>query len=328
MAAGRWRNWIGRIALASFLLLAGGAAWNWSHLHAMLVAYELRTAASDAHRVDRARALIQFGAPGFGHVAAMLREGDESTCQALVAAIREQYHERPMEPELARSLLADAASYGEPGREALLIVLPVILKSSDESFAEPCRAAVEVGLRSSPRAKALAAKLAVRVKIVERVLPLLDDADGEVRAAALAAIGAAGDAAPIGDEELFRWMNDRDAKVRTICEAVLESRGRTADEIDLGRRLTHPTASERLKLLVDLARETERDIGPWLERLARDAEPAVRAGAVRVACERKLKFADWTDDLAKNDPDATVRQVANYHRRNAAGLIEPAGYEK
>ena len=29
-----------------------------------------------------------------------------------------------------------------------------------------------------------------------------------------------------------------------------------------------------------------------------------------------------------NDPDATVRQVATFHRRKAAGLIEPAGYEK
>ncbi len=328
MATQSRRRWLGRFAIVSLLMLGGGAAWNWSHLHARLVAYELRTAASDAHRLDRARALVQFGAPGRSLLIDALRAGDESTCTALATAIREVHHGRPVELDLARALVAGMPEFGDAGRDAVVFALPAIVDHPDESLREPCRAAVELGLKSSAKSKALAAKLAVRVKIAERVLPLLDDAEPEVRAAALAALGTAGDASPLGDEELFRWMNDPDAKVRAICEAVLESRGRGAEEIDLGRRLTHPKAAERLRLLVDLARDSERDIGPWLERLARDAEPAVRAGAARVACERKLKFADWTEELANHDPDATVRQVASFHRRKAAGLVEPAGYDK
>ncbi|MBL8865748.1 MAG: hypothetical protein JNK93_09320 [Planctomycetia bacterium] len=328
MATQSRRRWYGRIAIAFLFLMVGGAAWNWSVLHARLVAYELRTATSDVHREDRARALVQFGEAGQPFLGEALRSGDAATCAALAMAIREVYHGRPMDPALARALVTEMSGYGEPGRDAVVFVLPAILEQADDSLVEPCRAAVDLGLKASTKSKVIAAKLAVRVKLADRLRPLLDDAEAEVRAAALAAIGAAGDAAPVGDEELFRWMNDPDAKVRAICEAVLESHGRSAEEIDLGRRLTHPNAVERLKLLVDLSRESERDIGPWLERLARDAEPAVRAGAVRVACERKLKFADWTDDLAKNDPDATVRQVASFHRRKAAGLIEPAGYER
>ena len=328
MATQSRRRWFGRITITFLLLTIGGAAWNWSYLHARLVAYELRTASSEVHRVDRARALVQLGEPGRSLMIAALHDGDESTCTAIATAIRELFHGQLVDVELSRALVTEMPNFGEAGRDAVVYLLPLIVDHTDESVRSASRNAVEVGLKSSARSKALAAKLAVRMKLVEAVVPLLNDTEPEVRAAALAAIGAAGDAAPIGDEELFRWMNDPDAKVRTVCVAVLESHGRSADEIDLGRRLTHPKAAERLRLLVDLARETERDIGPWLERLARDPEPAVRAGAVRVACERKLKFADWTDDLAKNDPDATVRQVASFHRRLADGLIEPVGFEK
>jgi HEAT repeat protein len=328
MATPSRRRWFGRIAIASLVVLVGGGAWNWTSLHAMLVAYELRTAASDVHRVDRARALVLFGEPGRRHLLAALRDGDEATCTALATAIRELHTGQPVDAELARALVTEMPGFGAPGRDAVVYVLPVIMEHADESLHGPSRTAVELGLKGSPKSKVIAARLAVRLRCPEAVMPLLTDHEPEVRAAVLAALGTAGEASPLGDEELFHWMNDPDAKVRTICAAVLESRGRTAEEIDFGRRLTHPRAPERLKLLVDLARDTERDIGPWLERLARDAEPAVRAGAVRVACERKLQFADWTEELAKNDPDATVRQVANFHRRNAAGLIEPAGYEK
>jgi hypothetical protein len=108
---------------------------------------------------------------------------------------------------------------------------------------------------------------------------------------------------------------------------VLESRGRTQDEIDLGRQLTHPNPRVRLQLLVDLPLEPKRDIGPWLERLSRDREPAVRAGAVRVASERKLLYTQWADKLAATDPDSTVRQVATFHRRRAAGLSTVSGFE-
>ena len=66
--------------------------------------------------------------------------------------------------------------------------------------------------------------------------------------------------------------------MRAICHDVLVSHERTEAEISLGRRLTNPDPGERLKLLLDLRyNELLRDPEPWLERLGRDIEPAVRA---------------------------------------------------
>ena len=97
------------------------------------------------------------------------------------------------------------------------------------------------------------------------------------------------------------------------------SRGRSEPEISLGRRLSNPDAGERLKLLMDLRYDDDvPDPEPWLERLSRDAEPAVRAGAARVAvevaAERKQAVPVWVGRLADIDPDATVRRVAGFFR--------------
>lgn len=132
----------------------------------------------------------------------------------------------------------------------------------------------------------------------------------------------------VGDEDLFRWLNDPDLEVRAHCEAALATRGLDGDQVTAARRLTHPDAGERLKLLVDLrwGRDTVHDPGPWLERLSRDADPAIRAGAARVACECRLAFAGWLDRLATEDPDGTVREIATHYRARAAELKQ-AGFD-
>jgi hypothetical protein len=116
--------------------------------------------------------------------------------------------------------------------------------------------------------------------------------------------------------------------VRKLCESALVARGRSADEVAFGRRLTHPDPGERLGLLLDLrwADDAVKDVGPWLERLGRDPDPAVRAGAARVAVECRVPFAGWVDKLAAEDPDPTVRRVAGYYR-GLAGGVSPAGFD-
>ena len=61
------------------------------------------------------------------------------------------------------------------------------------------------------------------------------------------------------------------------------------------------------------------DPEPWLERLSRDPDPAVRAGAARVAvevaAERRLPVPVWVARLADADPDPTVRRIAGFYRR-------------
>ena len=163
-----------------------------------------------------------------------------------------------------------------------------------------------------------------RLELRAELLPLLHAPEAEVRRAALFAVGpAAGTDHALGDEELIHWLHDPDAQVRAVCHDALASRGRSESEIALSRRLTHPDPGERLKLVGDLRFEDDdvRDPEPWLERLGRDADPAVRAGAARVAAERGFARAAWVGRLAERDPDAQVRLVAGYYRSQA----EPDG---
>jgi hypothetical protein len=316
------RTWTKRIVVGILVLGGGFAALNASLLRAKYAGHQLRSATTDDARADHARSLLALGDAGIAELVEALRTDDPPTCRAVVAALRDNFAAH------AAAVLDAVPTLKDDGLEAVLDLVPEALKANDAAVADKCRAAVERGLQSSPVAKVAAAKLAARpaIRLTAALVPLTTDADAAVRAAAFTALGTAGDDAPITEDDLFRGTNDPDAAVRTVCMAVLETRGRTAEEIDLGRRLTHPQPRVRLQLLVDLASETSRDIGPWLERLSRDAEPAVRAGAVRVASERNLLYADWADKLATADADPTVRQVATFHRRKAAGLVTPAGF--
>jgi hypothetical protein len=82
-----------------------------------------------------------------------------------------------------------------------------------------------------------------------------------------------------------------------------------------------------LQLVVDIWRGRGgvfRDPGPWLERLSRDPDAAVRAATARVAYESQLTFANWLDRLAE-DADPTVRRIVAYHR-NRAEQLKQAGF--
>jgi hypothetical protein len=95
----------------------------------------------------------------------------------------------------------------------------------------------------------------------------------------------------------------------------LRSRGRTARDIHLGRRYTAPDPAERQKLLLDLADEEGLDVTVWLDRLTADPDPAVRAGAARMAVERRADLGDRIEQMSKSDPDGTVRRIADYYRK-------------
>jgi HEAT repeat protein len=159
------------------------------------------------------------------------------------------------------------------------------------------------------------------VKMRSELLHLLTDSEPRVRGAALFGVASVTDGEQvIADEELFRWLHDPDESVRKVCYDALVSRDRSETEISLARRLSNPDPSERLKLLFDLRYEDDiPDPEPWLERLSRDQEPAIRAGATRVVLEvmadRKQNCPGWVARVTDADPDPTVRRVAGYFRR-------------
>jgi hypothetical protein len=160
--------------------------------------------------------------------------------------------------------------------------------------------------------------------LLAETVPLLHDPEAIVRRAALLAVGPATDDSDVvvEDEVLFPWLHDPDGEVRELCAAALRSRGLTDDQVALAARLASPHPADRLQLLLDLrsANGAVRDPGPWLERLSRDPDPAVRAGAVRVCFETRLALTEWANHLAAADPDPTVRRLAEYYRGLASAI--------
>jgi HEAT repeat protein len=329
------RTWVRRVGLV--LVLAVGAAGTWAGVNATALrvryaAHKFATAATDEERAGWADNLAARGDAGLPKLVEFIRAGDPTLCPAAAAAVERHLAGLPDDDPRAVTLggqVLDAFPGGDATPAAVLDLLPAVLKRSGLAHAVTCRQVVAAGLKlPSPAARLTAVRLALHPHVTMRadLVPLLAAPEPEVRRAALFAVGPATDDDPvIGDEELFRWMHDPDAGVRQVCYAALTSRGRTDPEIALGRRLTHPDVRERLELLRDLRYDDDvPDPEPWLERLSRDADPAVRAGAARVAvevaAERRLSVPVWVGRLADADPDPTVRRIARQWRdRPTAG---------
>jgi len=339
------KKWMLRVGLLAILALAAAGAWaavNVTALQARYAARQLRHATTDDDRARVADRLMGFGDHGLAQLIEFVRAGDDSCRAAAIGAIDRHLATLPDgDPRavLVSGHLLDAfGGSNEAGRRTILELLPTLLKRTDSAIATRCRETILAGLQlPDPAARVLAVRLALHpdLKMRADLLPLLSDPEAEVRRAALVAVAAPTDSDPlIADEELFRWLHDPDASVRKLCRDALVSRERTEVEIALGQRLTDPDSSERLKLLLDLRYDNDlADPEPWLERLSRDIEPAVRAGAARVAAElttsRRQSCPAWVTRVADADPDPTVRRVARYFRnvplRAAAGELRPAG---
>ena len=317
-----------RIGIGLLLLLAGAAAWaalNAPALKAKLAARQLRNASSDDERARAADRLTMLGEQGLARLVEFVRAGDEPSRAAAIGAIERRLesgadHE-PWANATAERLLTVSVRADPAGLRAILDLIPTLLKRTGQVDAGKCRAVVAAGLKATePSVRTSAVRLAIhdRVKMRTAVVPLLNDPAAEVRSAALVVVAAADGGEPlVTDEDLFRWLHDPDDGVRKVCHDVLASRDRTETEISLGRRLTNPNPRERLRFLLDLRYGDElADPVPWLERLSRDVEPAVRAGAARVAMavsgDRRLSSPSWVNRVAEADPDPTVRRVAHY----------------
>ncbi len=327
------RTGIRRIGFGILLLVLAGVAvagMQWKNLNARYAGYKLRTATTDDARREAARKLVDAGDAGTHYLTEAFLGSDVERCSAIASVLRERLKELPpTDPRLAtlcRPHIHSFADYSEVGQEAAFTLVPDCLRCSDADTLPRCREIVRQALQHrSADVRVQAIQLTMRQELNQKadVVACLQAPEADVRRAAMLAVGPASTgSAVIGDEDLFPWLNDADLQVQMLCEAALSTRGLELEQIAAARKLTSPDASERLKLLIDLRsnRDAIRDPGPWLERLSRDADPAVRAGAARVAYECKLSFASWLDRLAVDDPDETVRQIVRFHRTRAAEL--------
>jgi hypothetical protein len=339
MAHGRGR-WARRVLLGLALAVAGAGAWavvNRAGLEAHYAARQLARATTDEDRARWAARLVALGDAGRSALVAGVTTGEPAVRAAVVAVVEKALGEAP-EGDVSAAALADALLNQFPncdagGQEAVVTLLPGLMKRCGPAGGIKCRAVAEAGLKHpSPAARVAAVRAAMNpvLKLRAAVVPLLTAPEAEVRRAALFATGPATDDEPVvGDEDLFRWLHDPDEGVRRVCQDALASRGRTDVDVRLGRRLTHPDPAERLDLLLDLRADDEiADPEPWLERLARDTDSGVRAGAARVAAEvaaeRRQPPPPWLSRLADADPEPTVRRVAAFYRGSLSARPDEA----
>jgi hypothetical protein len=281
--------------------------------------------ASDDQRggwVDRLVALDEPAAP---RLIACLQKENPSLCEAARSGLERLLStwgpKDPRSARLAERLFEAHPNFSACGQIAALQMLPEILATGSEACSK-ARTIVASALKDrSPELRYLAIRVAAcgEINMLPALVPLLDDADPRVRQMAMRALGPMPDentAPAIETDQLIRWLHDPDPEVRRLCEMYLtNNRGRSSRDIRLGRLLTHPDTLKKLQLLMDLPDEEDLDLGPWLRRLSRDQESAVRAAAIRVAAENHVNFADRLDQMIKTDDDGAVRQLAEHYRR-------------
>ena len=312
-----------RWALPVLMLAIAAGVWQRERLWVWYCAERLERAADD-DRGAWADKLGDVGEPAMPALLGLLRRDEAGVCVAARKGLERMTADWPTEDPrrvaFARAFVDAEPRFSTPGRAAALELLPTVLACGDPDVAQKAKGMVATAAKSESvdvRVQAVAAALRPGIDALDVIKPLIGDPDAGVRRAAVLALGPVLDGARpvLGDDELLRCLHDPDAEVRRLGEMSLRSRGRTPRDIRLGRRYTHPDPAERQKLLLDLSDEEELDVTVWLARLTADADPAVRAGAVRLAADRRADLGVRLEEMSRTDPDGTVRRIADYYRK-------------
>jgi hypothetical protein len=213
-------------------------------------------------------------------------------------------------------LLAEAVASREPEVQDSALRLCVILvrQAQGNEALSSARELVRACLGSEDakvRARAVHMTVQPGMDLSEQVVPLLGDPVAEVRRAAILAVSL--DDAVLADD-LLPSLHDSDVEVRTQCETILSNRGLTSQEIKLGWLLYHSDPLERIKVIKLLHDSPRLDPGVWLERLSRDASPAIRIAAVRVMIEEVISPPrERIIEMAQSDPSESVAWAARWY---------------
>ena len=312
-----------RWAVPVLMLAVAAGVWQRERLWIGYCAERLERA-SDDNRGVWADKLVAAGEPAIPTLLKLLRHDEPGVCLAARSGLdrmtADWSKDDPRNIAFARAFVDAEPRFSTPGRAAALELIPIVLASGDPEVAQKLKGMVATAAKSESvdlRVQAVAAALRPGIDALDAILPLISDPDAAVRRAAILALGPAqeGSSPVLADDELLRCLHDSDAEVRRLGEMSLRSRGRTPRDIQLGRRYTAPEPAERQKLLIDLSNDDDRDVTVWLSRLTADPDPAVRAGAARVAVERRADLGARLDEMSRSDPDGTVRRIAGYYRQ-------------
>jgi hypothetical protein len=316
---GERERWAERVAgldqavVPPLLDLLAGDDRSCAAARAALAALVRRWGADDPRGADLARRL----ADGF---AGLSPAGQREALQFEATWVRGEGGKVPS-GDVARALthqLPDAARGDEAVRGAGLELAAALLERADSADSVgPCRElALACFTDTAGENRLRAAQLALHpgMDLQQQALPLLRDPSAEVRCLAMLAVGPAQNV--IGTDDLLHWLHDPDAEVRRLCEAALGSRKVPREHIRLGRMLTDPDHHVRLNVLDELHRAHDIDAGIWLRYLSHDPKESVRVAAARAAVEQNfgtpVDLHDRLEQMSRNDPSETVRQLTGY----------------
>jgi hypothetical protein len=303
------------------MLAVAAGLWQRERLWVWYCAERLERAADD-DRGAWADKLGAAGEPAVPTLLTLLRHDEPGVCLAATGGLDRMTagwaKDDPRRLGFARAFVDAQPRFSTPGRAAALELLPAVLACGDPDVAQQAKGMVATAAKSESvdlRVQAVAAALRPGIDALDAIVPLIGDPDVGVRRAAVLALGPVRDGATpvLRDDDLLRCLHDADAEVRRLGEMSLRSRGRTPRDIQLGRRYTAPDPAERQKLLIDLSDEEGLDVTVWLGRLTADPDPAVRAGAARVAVARRADLRGRLEEMSRSDPDGTVRRIADYY---------------
>jgi hypothetical protein len=216
-------------------------------------------------------------------------------------------------------LLAEVDHHSRPELCCLSVDVATAVLAHSQGADLHCaaREVARAALRSSDAAtRVRAVRLAVLpgIDLRKDTVPLLNDPEAQVRREAMLALGEADDV--IQTDNLLPWLHDPDPEVRRLCEDALsgKKRGLKPRYIHLAKLITDSRWEVRLSVLDQLGRSKELDAGAWLRRLSHDPSRAVRAAAIRAACETpSIDLSDRIDQIARDDPSPTVSELARHY---------------
>jgi hypothetical protein len=228
-------------------------------------------------------------------------------------------------------LLAEVDQLSRPEQCGLAVELAAaVLRHSNEADLHcAARELARTALQSrdgATRIRSLHLAILPGIDLRKDVVPLLNDPEAEVRRQAMLALGEADDV--ILTDNLLPWLHDPDPEVRRLCEQALagKKRGLKPRYIRLAKLITDPRWDVRLGVLDHLGESRELDAGAWLRRLSHDPTRAVRAAAIRAACETpSIDLSDRIDQIARDDPSPTVSELARHYLEQRKDEMQSRG---
>jgi hypothetical protein len=131
--------------------------------------------------------------------------------------------------------------------------------------------------------------------------------------------------AVLTEEAILPRLYDEDTGVAMLAKVVLDQRGLSDSQIELGKQVFSPIVAERKDVIQHLEGRDDIDPVVWLIHLSRDPEPTIRAAALD-ALKENASMPDVLKrltEMAVDDPSATVRTQARAMLPKEAAAVLP-----